>query len=68
MQTRSLGKSGLNASAHTVCTTLDTLAVNYTYSNGHLTPIILFDLIAENLDRILVLDDVSATDSVVKAS
>jgi hypothetical protein len=53
------GRPG-TSKTHTVCTTLDTLAVNYTYSNGHLTPIGLFDLIGENQDRIIVLDDVSA--------
>lgn len=53
------GRPG-TSKTHTVCSTLDTLAVNYTYSNGHLTPIGLFDLIAENHDRVIVLDDVSA--------
>jgi hypothetical protein len=53
------GRPG-TSKTHMVCSTLDTLAVNYTYSNGHLTPIGLFDLIAENQSRIIVLDDVSA--------
>lgn len=53
------GRAG-TAKTHTVCSTLDTLAVNYAYSNGHLTPIGLFDLISENRDRAIVLDDVSA--------
>ena len=44
----------------TVRSTLETLAVSYSYSNGHLTPIGLFDLIAENQERIIVMDDVSA--------
>lgn len=45
---------------HTVCSTLDTLAVNYRYSSGHLTPIGLFNLLAVNHDRVIVLDDVSS--------
>jgi hypothetical protein len=53
------GRPG-TSKTHMVCSTLDTLAANYTYSNGHLTPIGLFDLIAENRDRVVVLDDVSA--------
>ncbi|QDT91724.1 hypothetical protein [Gimesia algae] len=53
------GRAG-TSKTHTVCSTLDTLAVNYAYSNGHLTPIGLFDLISENRDRVIVLDDVSA--------
>lgn len=53
------GRPG-TSKTYMVCSTLDTLAVNYSYSNGHLTPIGLFDLIAENRDRIIVLDDVSA--------
>ncbi len=53
------GRPG-TSKTYMVRSTLDTLAVNYSYSNGHLTPIGLFDLIAENQDRIIVLDDVSA--------
>ena len=53
------GRPG-TSKTHTVCTTLDNLAVNYAYSNGHLTPIGLFDLIMENRDRVIVIDDVSA--------
>jgi hypothetical protein len=53
------GRPG-TSKTHTVCTTLDTLAVNYTLSNGHLTEIGLFDLLDENRDRIIVMDDVSA--------
>jgi hypothetical protein len=44
----------------TVCSTLDTLGVKYEYSKGHLAPIGLFNLLAENRDRIIVLDDVTA--------
>jgi hypothetical protein len=40
-----------------VRTTLDMLGANYAYSNGHLTPIGFFDLLAENRDRVIVLDD-----------
>ena len=53
------GRAG-TSKTHTVCTTLDTLGVNYAYSNGHLTPIGLFELIAENRDRVIVMDDVTA--------
>ncbi len=53
------GRPG-KSKTHTVCTTLDVLAVNYTLSNGHLTEIGLFDLLSENRDRIIVLDDISA--------
>ncbi len=53
------GRPG-TSKTHTVCTTLGTLAVNYTYSNGHLTPVGVFDLLEENRDRIIVLDDVSS--------
>jgi hypothetical protein len=53
------GRPG-TSKTYTVCNTLDTLAVNYTYSNGHLTPIGLFEMLAENRDRVIVLDDVSA--------
>jgi DNA-binding transcriptional ArsR family regulator len=44
----------------TVCTTLDTLGESYAHSNGHLTPMGLFDLIAENHSRTIVLDDVAS--------
>ncbi len=53
------GRPGTSKS-FTVCSTLDTLAVKYSFSKGHLTPIGLFDLISENRDRVIVLDDVSA--------
>lgn len=53
------GRAG-TSKTHTVCTTLDTLGVNYAYSNGHLTPIGLFELILENRDRVIVMDDVTA--------
>jgi hypothetical protein len=53
------GRPG-TAKTHMVRSTLDLLAVGYTASNGHLTPIGLFELISENPDRIIVLDDVSS--------
>src|SRR3954464_11721428 len=53
------GRAG-TSKTYMVRSTLETLAVNYSYSNGHLTPIGLFDLIAEHQDRVIVLDDVSA--------
>ena len=43
-----------------VRTTLEALGQRYAYSNGHLTPVGLFDLIAENPQSVIVLDDVSA--------
>ena len=53
------GREG-TGKTHTVCSLLDRLAVSHTYSNGHLTPIGLFDLIHLNRDRVIVLDDVSS--------
>jgi hypothetical protein len=43
-----------------VRTTLESLGQRYAYSNGHLTPVGLFDLIEENPQSVIVLDDVSA--------
>jgi hypothetical protein len=45
---------------YTIRTTLEGLAVPYTYKNGHLTYAGFFDLLDENHDRIVVIDDVSA--------
>lgn len=53
------GREG-TGKTHTVCSLLDRLAVNHTHANGHLTPIGLFDLLALNRDRVIVLDDVSS--------
>jgi hypothetical protein len=53
------GRPG-TAKTHLVRTTLDKLALQYEYSNGHLTPIGFFKLLALNRDRIIVLDDVSS--------
>jgi hypothetical protein len=44
----------------TVRSTLDALGVRYHYHDGHLTPLGLFELLADLHDRIIVLDDVSA--------
>jgi len=53
------GAAGVSKT-YSVCTTLRDLGVNFEYSNGHLAPIGLFDLISENRDRVIVLDDVSS--------
>jgi hypothetical protein len=43
-----------------VRTTLEELEVSYAYSSGHLTPIGLFELLAENESGVIVLDDLTA--------
>lgn len=53
------GRPG-TAKTHSVMDTLKTLAVNYSYNNGHMTPIGLFDVIEANADRVIILDDVSS--------
>ena len=53
------GRPG-TSKTYIVRTTLDTLGANYAYSNGHLTPIGLFDLLVENRDRVIVMDDVTS--------
>ena len=45
---------------HIVRKTLAGLDIPYYYHDGHLTPLGLFDLLAEQHDRVIVLDDVSA--------
>lgn len=52
------GRPG-TSKTYMVCTNLDEWAVPYKLNNGHLTPVGLFDLIAENYDRTIVLDDVT---------
>ena len=52
------GRAGVSKT-HLVRTTLEALGQRYAYSNGHLTPVGLFDLIAENPQSVIVLDDVS---------
>jgi hypothetical protein len=54
------GRPG-TSKTYTVRSTLDKLAVQHAYSNGHLTPKGLFELLAENHDRIIVLDDIQQT-------
>jgi hypothetical protein len=44
---------------HVVLETLRQMDVGFQYHRGHLTPMGLFDLLAENSDRTVVLDDVS---------
>ena len=53
------GRPG-SSKTYLICKTLETLGVRYGYSNGHLTPLGLFDLLAENHDSVIVLDDVSS--------
>jgi len=53
------GRAG-TSKTFTVRQTLDTLAASHEYHRGHLTPLGLFDLIAANRDRTIVLDDVSS--------
>jgi len=52
------GRRG-TAKTHTVRMTLDTLGLPYYYHNGHLTPLGLFELLAEQHDRLILLDDVA---------
>jgi hypothetical protein len=53
------GRPG-SSKTYLVRTTLDSLDQRYGYSNGHLTPVGLFDLLKENPQSVIVLDDVSA--------
>jgi hypothetical protein len=53
------GRPG-TSKTHTVRVTLETLAAPYDYHRGHITPIGLFELIATNRDRTIVLDDVAS--------
>jgi hypothetical protein len=53
------GRAG-TSKTHTVRTTLEEMGSQYAYQSGHLTDLGLFDLLAENNDRIVLLDDVSA--------
>jgi hypothetical protein len=52
------GRPG-SSKTYIVCTTLGNLDERYAYSNGHLTPLGLFELIEENPNSVIVLDDVS---------
>jgi hypothetical protein len=51
------GRPG-TSKTYMVRTKLEELNASYEYSNGHLTPIGLYYLIAENRNRIIVLDDI----------
>lgn len=53
------GRPG-TSKTHTVCATLDGRGVDAIYHSGRLTSIGLFSLIAENADRVIVLDDISS--------
>lgn len=53
------GRPGTSKS-HIVRSTLDALAINHKYSNGHLTSIGLFELLQDNHDRVIVIDDISS--------
>ena len=53
------GRPG-TAKTFTVRNTLAAMGVPYNYHDGHLTPLGLFEMLAENHDRVNVLDDVSA--------
>jgi len=53
------GRPG-SSKTYLVRMTLESLGQRYAYSNGHLTPVGLFDLIEENPQSVIVLDDVSA--------
>lgn len=53
------GRPGLSKT-YLVRTTLDKLGIRYEYSNGHVTPLGLFELIEKNPDVVIVLDDVSS--------
>jgi hypothetical protein len=47
------------AKSHTVQKTLDEEQIEYAYHAGHLTPLGLFELLADHSDKVIVLDDVS---------
>jgi len=52
------GRPGVSKT-YLVKTTLETLGQRYAYSNGHLTPVGLFELIEANPQSVIVLDDVT---------
>jgi hypothetical protein len=60
------GRAGVSKT-YLVRTTLEDLGQRYAYSNGHLTPVGLFDLIEANPQSVIVLDDVTTIFSVSKA-
>jgi len=53
------GRPGLSKT-YLVRTTLEKLGTRYEYSNGHVTPLGLFELIEKNPNSVIVLDDVSS--------
>jgi hypothetical protein len=53
------GRPGLSKT-YLIRTTLDQRGTRYEYSNGHLTPLGLFELIEKNPNSVIVLDDVSS--------
>lgn len=53
------GRPGLSKT-YLVRTALDSLGRRYEYSNGHLTPIGLFELLEKSPNAVIVLDDVSS--------
>ena len=53
------GRAGTRKT-HTVCTTLEALGAGYVYTNGHMTPGGLFDILQSNPDKVVVIDDVAS--------
>lgn len=60
------GRAGVSKT-YMVRTTLESLCQRYAYSNGHLTPVGLFELIEANPHSVIVLDDVSTIFDTPKA-
>ena len=60
------GRAGVSKT-YMVRTTLESLCQRYAYSNGHLTPVGLFELIETNPHSVIVLDDVTTIFGVPKA-
>lgn len=60
------GRAGVSKT-YMVRTTLEGLGQRYAYSNGHLTPVGLFELIEANPNSVVVLDDVTAIFGASKA-
>ncbi len=53
------GRPG-TSKTHIVRSTLDELGASYVYVNGHLTDIGLFETLAANPDKVIVLDDLAS--------
>lgn len=60
------GRAGVSKT-YLVRTTLETLGQRYAYSNGHLTPVGLFELIEAHPQSVIVLDDVTSIFDAPKA-